>query len=407
MRHRALRFLQCLGPLVVAVIATASTDAWAGPLRVELVDEDGQSTVRVLDADGEVPQPEVTSSRRGYMLTFIGEAVEPTRIESKSRRLEYVQAAQYGNRAVVRLAQRPNQRGGIAPNTTLTRQDGGLRLVVLENQPKAPAPAAEPPAPADAADAVAALNDKLGPAPKTQPSGPALAEPDFEGLELEEDAPPVAVAAASPKAAAPSPPDWLAEEPPEAAGGRGQVTDRSTLWAVAGLCAVAMACVPLALWVRRRKGLSWTTQQRLEVLSKTSLGSKQHVVCIRVDQRELLIGVTEHQVRLLADLSHPTSPAVATPMRESVPVPAPAPAPVMTAEPPPPPGPNQVAAADRLDAFKSKLADALVTQGQQAPATSWADKSSGVIELERILSRRDVGGVSSSDPKWASGRESA
>lgn len=413
------RLTALLFPAALSITAaTLSSPALAGPLRITVQDNDGHSVVRIVDSDGSIATPSIATSRRGYMFTFAGETIEPTRIESDNRRLEYVQAAQYGDRAVVRLSQSPNLRGGIKSATTMTTSADTLQLVVFERN----APPSKPdPAPAPAED-VASLAAKLGPAPEVGMAKATEAAAD-DGAELELDDEDTAAHNADANA---KPVDARAAEPADKSSDQAENADtwplpaaatessplapvtagpeRSTLWTVAGTATIAIACVPLLLWLRRRNSLPWATQQRLEVLAKTSLGPKQHVVCIRVDGRELLIGVTEHQVRLIADLSTSVAPAHghATASAHASP---PDPTAEAMVDPASPQAPRIAAAAERLDAFKSKLAGALAHQGQHPPPTSWSDQSSGVIELERILAKRPDAAKRDGDPNWATNRE--
>ncbi|MEM6709129.1 MAG: flagellar biosynthetic protein FliO [Pseudomonadota bacterium] len=76
------------------------------------------------------------------------------------------------------------------------------------------------------------------------------------------------------------------------------------LLALAAVVALVLLLAAGAQVWRRNRGL--LGDQDLEVLSTASVGPKERVVLLKVRERELLLGVSAHQVRTLAELPQAT-----------------------------------------------------------------------------------------------------
>jgi flagellar protein FliO/FliZ len=82
----------------------------------------------------------------------------------------------------------------------------------------------------------------------------------------------------------------------------------SLAWSVLMLL-VVVAAIPATLWlVKRLQNLHPAGAPRaIEVLTQLSVGPRERVTAVRVGQRVLVLGVTAHQVTLLAELQGGTS----------------------------------------------------------------------------------------------------
>ncbi len=301
-RARARRWALLVGVGITMVI---SETAHAGALSVKVEERKHETVVIVSDASGAPLSPKIATSRRGLMLTFRNATVEPQRIAVDGPRLEVVRTAQYGNRAVVRLMQRPNLRGGIKAHTATRYRDGVVELTVARSAAASHATTESKKVTQLGEEAsVAGLQTQLG---ASTVSGTATAIPPATApppaTAGDDPVAPVAPVAAS--TAAGAEPGWPDVPSASSVAAPEEPSDERALWSMVFLAAGALGLVPLIVWMRHRRENHWGSAQKLEVLARTSLGPKQHVVCIRVEDRELLIGVTEHQVRLLADLSTP------------------------------------------------------------------------------------------------------
>ncbi|MBK8095874.1 MAG: FliO/MopB family protein [Planctomycetes bacterium] len=67
-------------------------------------------------------------------------------------------------------------------------------------------------------------------------------------------------------------------------------------------------------WVRARRGLSAT--RRLQLVERLAIGPQREIVIVRVDGREVVLGVTGHGIRTVAAAPTPAgSPADSDPDR--------------------------------------------------------------------------------------------
>ncbi|MGB1700291.1 MAG: FliO/MopB family protein, partial [Nannocystaceae bacterium] len=388
-------------------------------------------------------KPDIVTSRRGYMLSFPNEKVATSFHRMNAWRLGRVQTQQYGKRAVVRLEQRRYRPSPIEDNVKIIRVLGGMDIVVEENKvmPKlepepsslaklptvdsqpanaaAPAPEmpvvqtspmAEPATPAAAAT-IAALQRKLGgeiPVDGDQlPPAAALQDaPSADGPA--ESAPMVAQAspASDSATAEPAPtgtPLFAETEEPEAAAASaapfssGSQPSDLNRFGLVMMVPTILGLGLLMLWNKKRQTVA-TATSRMEVMSKIALGPKQQVIQVKVGGRELLLGVTEHQVGLISDVtaSMGASAAAAEQLLAGQGIPGITPPAAASASNWDAPSAPETAAAgtsplgsdSKIDAFKARLNAALSREmgandsgerGEQARAQQ-------VDDLRRVLS---------------------
>jgi len=416
-----------LGAATVAAHAPALADDGPGrPLDVTIEEAEGQTVVHVRDPGGDLVEPKIASSHSGFMLSFEGETVEKGHQRTNAWRLGRVQSGQYGNRAVIRLIQRKGRRGGIDEHAQVIEVDDGLDIVVLDRLTPPPAltpdagatvtaapTQAQPNPPAEVpstAQTVAALQAELGPLP----ADPAKADAADAAPGGFDDAPPEAAdpataqvaddnvatdadAEAEPFDLSPADADDPAVAGPFAAADDADASAPPLNFAAWTLIPSILALAGLGFWMKRRK--QTVTGAALEVVAKTSLGPKQQIVQVKVDGRELLLGVTEHQIGLITEVGGGASQA-ALGVRPAAPTPRTSahhefgvPAPVADRE--------DQAASNRIEAFKARLSSALRNEvvssdtGEASDGTQGADpRPADIGELRRLLDRRGE------DPAW-------
>lgn len=80
-----------------------------------------------------------------------------------------------------------------------------------------------------------------------------------------------------------------------------------SVWSLIGMLAAVLAILALAYWTTRAVGrhgggIPGGAGERLRVLCRLSLGRDGALVLVRLQERCLLLGVTEHGVTLLKEL---------------------------------------------------------------------------------------------------------
>lgn len=79
---------------------------------------------------------------------------------------------------------------------------------------------------------------------------------------------------------------------------------QSMTWSVLMLIGV-IALIPIALWfVKKLQILRTGMSRNLELLSQVSVGQRERVALIRIHDRQIAIGITPHQISLLADFGN-------------------------------------------------------------------------------------------------------
>lgn len=391
-----------LRSIIVAAALLVPGVAQAAPLDISVTEETDRSIVHIRDPDGELVTPKVVNSRRGLMLSFEGEQIEVARIKSTGYRLGYAQTGQYNKRAVIRLVQRARRKGGIAEHTEIEKVEGGLDVVIEHAEPPppvaakprsksrpapAPAPVVEQPEAPTTEQTIEALSAKLGPEPAD------ISSKDAEPAAPIADAPEVAPVEAAAAIASVTPGIDSADEPlfsDEGSAAEAPLTGGNETpagFAAWTLIPSIFGLVGLALWMRRRKS-DQIEKSGLEVLNRTALGPKQQIVSIRVGDRHMLLGVTEHQIGVLTELPEQgqATPTGHTTAQSGGSVLSSAARPEVPAAP----SPDTTA---RIDAFKQRLAKALNTEHTDPIPAPQDDPA--VLDLRRMLANADA-----ADPAW-------
>jgi flagellar biogenesis protein FliO len=362
MKPRALGgAILCLALLTGAKSSTLIT--------VELEEKDGRSLVKIRSSDGALEEPKVVASRTGMLLVFPGDKISAERIYSSSPRLRYVQTGDTGRNAAIRLVQRKDASGRIREFVRQKLVDGGIDLEVVPSHDPPPPPPDPEPIPSRA-DTLAALSKDLDkkaaedvppqaspasplPPPEAQPTirveGEVLdekterpqpvgeadhqqAQPTtspIEGPETPEDP------AESQAAGTLSDPLDLSGETPQGSplfGDSSKSPEAASPWSMMGSILLLVSAAGGALWLRRKGRISVPGSRGMEIIDRISVGPKQQIVSVRVSGREFLVGMTEHQVQLLADLS---APMPVTPAPEPITELTKAPSPTLVSGTPP------------------------------------------------------------------------
>lgn len=351
-----------------------SSDPPAAELEVAVRQEEGRSIVSIRDPEGTLPEPKITSSKRGFLLVFEGERIKRKRLEASNHRLDFVQVDQVKGRAVVRLAQARGHKGAIGDHVQqIPVPGGGLDLAVIDSlAPEAPAvPAAAPeevvsPSAAETLASLGKNTTSTSTTPSEEPS-PAAEPPGSETTSVSPEAEKPGTALGSEPATTAAPlaeaeettPSWLSD--PETEG-----TTRTWAWL---LVPVVIAGGVAFFW--SKKAGRRDPSEGMHVLEKVSLGPKQHIVRMRVADRELLLGVTEHQVGLITEVRSDA---------KALSAPGGATGPTVTGLPAADQG-----SKDRVAAFKNRLASALrteaTTRGNEPAETLAADGDEWVSEI--------------------------
>ncbi|WP_250657668.1 flagellar biosynthetic protein FliO [Alkalimarinus coralli] len=81
----------------------------------------------------------------------------------------------------------------------------------------------------------------------------------------------------------------------------------STAWlnAVLGLVAVIALIFAIAWFVKRFTGLAVSNQQQMKIISAIPVGAKERIALIEVADKQLLVGITQHNINLLHSFDEP------------------------------------------------------------------------------------------------------
>lgn len=81
----------------------------------------------------------------------------------------------------------------------------------------------------------------------------------------------------------------------------------STSWlnAILGLMAVILLIFGIAWLVKRFTGLATGNQQQIRVLSAIPIGTRERIALIEVADKQLLVGITQHNINLLHSFDEP------------------------------------------------------------------------------------------------------
>ncbi len=313
--------------LLVAAISLPSVRAWAKPtsIQVTIGEHEGRSIVHIRTPEGSLGEPETRTSSTGVMLIFDEGTVSRGRLHANEGRLDYVSMQQTDNGAVVRLVQRSKNRGSFREHVEQKRVPGGFDVVVLDRNT------------IDVSDdSIGGATDASGPTTtqtleslQASLSGPATTitpvadRSDKEGIDFSAPDDPATIPPTTVRTneRLPDPtidgghepvlgPSFLndSHDPPPANEKTSPPERRtSTPIQATWIAGPALALIALAvLWLRRRRSGPFR-DKNMEVIERAALGPKQQAVRLRVGQRDLLLGVTEHQVALIFDLGHSDS----------------------------------------------------------------------------------------------------
>lgn len=81
----------------------------------------------------------------------------------------------------------------------------------------------------------------------------------------------------------------------------------STDWlkAILGLMAVVALIFAIAWFVKRFTGLAVSNQQQMRIISAIPVGTKERIALIEVADKQLLVGITQHNINLLHSFEEP------------------------------------------------------------------------------------------------------
>ncbi len=83
------------------------------------------------------------------------------------------------------------------------------------------------------------------------------------------------------------------------------IDSASWLNAILGLMAVVMLIFGIAWLVKRFTGLTTGNQQQIRVLSAIPIGTRERIALIEVADKQLLVGITQHNINLLHSFDEP------------------------------------------------------------------------------------------------------
>lgn len=81
----------------------------------------------------------------------------------------------------------------------------------------------------------------------------------------------------------------------------------SSAWlkAILGLVAVVVLIFVIAFLVKRFSGLSVGGQQQMRIISAMPVGTRERIALIEVADKQLLVGITQHNINLLHTFDEP------------------------------------------------------------------------------------------------------
>jgi len=376
MRHE--RNLRWLGAAALASAFLAPSAAFAGELDIGLREHGNGIVVELRGLAPDAMPKEVITSKTGALLFLADQKSPVRRIDAPAKhRLRYVQVGQAGKRVAVRIVQRKTATGSLAKFLRTESVPGGLDVYVEDAAPKpvvaaAPTPPVAPPIPTERDGATTAALARLAEVEPVAPAPAPVASTIAAAPAQPIAAPTPAIAPAVPEAIdvvavepLPSSDDALRQASTTAEDPLAPTTPpdgRTMGWiALASLSAFGA----LALWRARRRRTPPATDA-LRVVSRVTLGPKQHIVWLVAGDRALLVGATEQHIQLIADLGRAkTDPVLDAPM----------PVPVASNDP----------AGGKIAAFKQRLR---VAMGDEIAGQ---DDRSLPAHLELL----------GADPKWA------
>ncbi|MFD2229930.1 flagellar biosynthetic protein FliO [Alkalimarinus sediminis] len=83
------------------------------------------------------------------------------------------------------------------------------------------------------------------------------------------------------------------------------VNSSDWLKAILGLIAVVALIFAIAWFVKRFTGLAVSNQQQMRIISAIPVGTKERIALIEVAEKQLLVGITQHNINLLHSFEEP------------------------------------------------------------------------------------------------------
>ena len=83
------------------------------------------------------------------------------------------------------------------------------------------------------------------------------------------------------------------------------VNSSDWLKAILGLIAVVSLIFAIAWFVKRFTGLAVSNQQQMRIVSAIPVGAKERIALIEVADKQILVGVTQHNINLLHSFEEP------------------------------------------------------------------------------------------------------
>ena len=83
------------------------------------------------------------------------------------------------------------------------------------------------------------------------------------------------------------------------------VNSADWLKAILGLMAVVALIFAIAWFVKRFTGLAVSNQQQMRIVSAIPVGTKERIALIEVADKQLLVGITQHNINLLHSFEEP------------------------------------------------------------------------------------------------------
>ncbi|UZE94946.1 flagellar biosynthetic protein FliO [Alkalimarinus alittae] len=83
------------------------------------------------------------------------------------------------------------------------------------------------------------------------------------------------------------------------------VNSSDWLKAILGLISVVVLIFAIAWFVKRFTGLAVSNQQQMRIISAIPVGAKERIALIEVADKQVLVGITQHNINLLHSFEEP------------------------------------------------------------------------------------------------------
>lgn len=300
-------------PLALAAgcfVFGAAGAAWAGPLKIDVVEDAYGATIQVRADEDAIPDPRrVTTAEDGAIFFFPEQDAEVQRLHtSGEHRLEYVQVGRSRSRAALRIKQSKKSSGALANFMRHEKVPGGFDIRI-DDRPVRASKGKTMLAEATREDSLADLDRKLAdevvaaPIVAAAPVTPPDADPPPRDAALTATVAPEPAPApeADPLRSADVSSDPLASDTAPAPGGARSPWPYLALLGMAGFAGVGW-------WLRKHKRIE--PEQGMEVVGRLHLSPRQQIVWLRAGGRQFLVGATDQHIAMLTEIGTP--PAVGT-----------------------------------------------------------------------------------------------